>query len=179
MTIVDSKLLKKFVSLALKKLKGDWVVIGGTVLPLLDIDHRVTIDIDLAMLEKNHKDQTLNLMQLAEDLGLPIEAINQAGSFFLHKIPDWKLNLVLIKKSNTTAIYRPNGTLFLQLKISRLSNSDFADCIEMIKYCRKNKEQIDTSLLKRIIEKDLSLAIDEQKKERLLKLKKALDLKSV
>ena len=78
---LDHKVMKKFLKLAGARLSGDWVLLGGTLLPALGVDHRVTIDIDLA-----HKDQdgsqTLELMQIAEDLGLPVETINQAGAFF-------------------------------------------------------------------------------------------------
>lgn len=175
MTEINSLLLKKFINEALKHLNGEWIIFGGTVLPLLNIDHRTTIDIDIAPIERNNKNQNLDLMQIAEDIGLPIEAINQAGSFFLYKIPDWRKNILLVKKNKTCSIYRPNGTLFLQLKISRLSSTDLSDCLVMIKYCKQNKEPIDHELIKLSIQKEMKNCLDLNKKSRLKELSSFID----
>jgi hypothetical protein len=168
---ITSSVLKKFVALAIKRLKGDWVVIGGTVLPLIKIDERVTVDIDIAKVDRAAQDQTLELMEIAEEIGLPVEAINQAGSFFLHRIPHWKSKLILVSESKSARIYRPNGTLFLQLKISRLSASDFSDCLAMIRHCAKVREPLETTLLLKTIENEISKSTDDEKSERLRQLK--------
>lgn len=132
---IDSKFMKKFIALASEQLEGEWVVMGGTVLPLLGIDLRVTVDIDVVGLElKNSNQQSLRLMALAESMGLPIEAVNQAGAYFLSKIPDVREHLVLYHESKKCKIYRPNVYLFLKLKIARLSQSDLEDCLAMIKH---------------------------------------------
>ena len=170
---INSELLEKFIGLAGKRLSGDWIILGGTVLPLLGIDHRTTVDIDLARAEKSGDDQSLELMQIAEDIGLPPEAVNPAASFFLHKISDWRENLVLVSKGSKAKIYRPNGTLFLLLKISRLSESDLADCLEMLKYCKKNKEAIDLSRLQKALTVEIQKceSSDPEKVKRLKSLR--------
>jgi hypothetical protein len=37
---IDSKMMKKFINVAVDRLEGDWIIIGGTVLPLLGVDLR-------------------------------------------------------------------------------------------------------------------------------------------
>jgi hypothetical protein len=152
MTNLNSQHLKKFIEMGLEQLIGDWIIIGGTVLPLLEIDYRVTTDIDLAFTTSNGKDQTLELMQIAEQMNLPIEAINQAGAFFLFRISDWKNNIILLKKNKKTAFYRPNTTLFLQLKIARMSETDLLDCIKMIE---NYKHELDKNKISRLIKSEL------------------------
>ncbi|MFN7905072.1 MAG: DUF6036 family nucleotidyltransferase [Pseudobdellovibrionaceae bacterium] len=147
MTEINSRLLRQFVNMACERLTGDWVIIGGTVLPILGVNYRVTIDIDVAKGQKESPDQTLELMKIAEDLNLPIEAINQAGSFFLRKIKNWESNLVLLKGTKSTKIFRPNATLFFQLKIARLTQNDLQDCLEMLKNLKKIKEPMDAELI--------------------------------
>ena len=68
--------------------------------------------------------------------GLPVETINQAAGLFLRKIANWNKMLVPLIKGTAT-IYRPNVTLFLLLKMERLSESDLGDCIEFIKFSKK------------------------------------------
>ena len=72
------------------------MLIGGTVLPLLGIDHRVTMDIDLIPLKPDKENSSLlSLMELAEKLDLPVETINSAGLYFLKKIPNYHTELVI------------------------------------------------------------------------------------
>lgn len=63
---VDAAILDRFLELAVDRLDGDWVVIGGMVLPLVGITHRVTMDIDVAGPEGNR--QMLELLQLAVEV---------------------------------------------------------------------------------------------------------------
>jgi hypothetical protein len=72
-------------------------------------------------------------MTIAEKIGLAPEAINQAGAFFLNRIPRWEDNLVPILQTKHFSLSRPNSFLFLQLKIARLSESDLGDCLNMLK----------------------------------------------
>lgn len=85
MNTINHRLLKKFIDLAASKLEGDWILIGGSLLPLLGIEARTTTDIDFVNLNprKSSNQDTLELMEIAESLKLPVEAINQAGAFFL------------------------------------------------------------------------------------------------
>lgn len=129
---INQKIMNQFVSKAIQRLVGDWVLLGGSVLPLLGKEVRVTLDIDLAGPKTATQSETLILMDLAEELGLPPEAINTAGAFFLHRIPFWKDHLVLIGEGKNGNLYRPDLWLFIRLKIARLSESDLSDCLILL-----------------------------------------------
>ena len=132
--MINSKLMNKFLKKALNSLDGDWIIIGGTLLPMMGIDHRVTIDIDIINLDfKSSTNETIQLMEIAESLKLPIESINQAGAYFLSKIDNLKEHLVLLDKSKKCRIYRPDAYLYIRLKIARMSESDLSDCLIFIK----------------------------------------------
>lgn len=170
---INSKLLKKFVQLAVERLSGDWIIIGGTVLPLVNIDVRLTLDIDVAKGKSESPDQTLQLMEIAEDLGLPVEAINQAGSFFLRKIENWEDNLVLIKSSKSCRVFRPDSTLFLLMKIARFSENDFMDCREITKNLKRIGDKVDSPrVLKKIDTEIENEATDLARKKRLTEFQK-------
>lgn len=98
MSRIDAEMLQSFVRLAAERLKGDWVVIGGCVLPLLGVEHRTTVDIDVAGPRDADADQVFILMEIAEELGLPVEAINQAGAFFLRRIEGWPDHVVVVRR---------------------------------------------------------------------------------
>jgi len=168
--MISAKLLKKFKEEAVKSLFGEWVVIGGAVLHALNIEERTTMDIDLAR-KSGGEDQTLELMKISEKLKLPVTTINQAGSFFLNKIENWKDNLILMAESQNCKLYRPNGTLFLLLKIQRMSESDLQDCLQMLKFCKKENEQVDSKLLKR----NLQIAKNKSSEESILNRLKTLE----
>jgi hypothetical protein len=148
---IDSKLLRKFLKLAGARLEGDWILIGGTVLPVLGVNHRVTTDIDLIGLSNPDQGQTLALMSLAEELGLPVESVNQAGAYFLEKIEDFRNRKVLLHRGKKASIFRPDATLFILLKIKRMSESDMADCLEWIKKMKKEREQFDLPVIRKAI----------------------------
>lgn len=125
--------LKKFVQLASKSLTGEWVIIGGTVMAVLGLDYRVTVDIDFVNLNgKGSNSESLKLMEIAETLGLPVEAVNQAGAYFLSKIDDAREHLVEIQKGPRCTIYRPDVYLFVRLKLGRFTQTDLDDCLVMI-----------------------------------------------
>jgi len=151
MSKMDGPLLNRFLMKAGDKLAGDWVLLGGSLMPLLGEYIRATHDIDLAGFGPKEQAQTLKLLELAEDLRLPIEAINQAAAFFLHKIPKWKEDLILIHKGAKASIYRPNATLYVCLKLSRFSESDLEDCFAMIRVAKKLKEPMDRGRLSKAI----------------------------
>ena len=169
--MIDHDKIRKFLKKASGCLRGDWVVIGGAVLPALGIETRITYDIDLCGPEDATQEQTLALMSLAEELDLPVEAINQAGAFFLHRIDDWETQLVTLFEGEHATFYRPNPTLFILLKISRLSSSDLADCLDMIAYARRHDEDIDIDRLKHAIQK---APTSPEKAPRLTRLLRAL-----
>ncbi len=171
MRAIDGPLLRKFLKLAGKTLEGDWYLIGGTVLPCLGAGDRVTLDIDLVAAKPSQMAQTLLLMELAEGLGLPVEAINQAGAHFLSRIRQARGDWVLLYRGPKAVIYRPSATLFLLLKIRRMSESDLADCLEMLRYAAKASEPVDSrkveSAIRALHDKDES-AGRRARRERLL-----------
>jgi hypothetical protein len=161
MTVLNKRLLEKFLKLAGQNLTGEWILIGGTVLPALGIDHRVTVDIDLIGRTKAEQSQTLKLMELAEELHLPVESINQAGAYFISKLgPLKEKDLVVLHKGRNATIFRPSLALFLRLKIARLSESDLADCLEFIKLAKKLKEPLRNDKKENLIA-DLQLKIEK------------------
>lgn len=161
--------MQRFVQAAGERLSGNWVIIGGAVLPLSGIEHRVTVDIDIAGPVKSTQAEMLILMEISENLGLPIEAVNQAGAFFLHKIPNWEESLVEIHRGKKATIFRPNVNLFIRLKIARLSEADLEDCLVFLEFARAKGEFIDTKTLQRAIEKHLKNA-EGPRADRLLNL---------
>lgn len=151
MSGIDRKLLRRFLTLASDRLRGDWVLMGGAVLPLLGIEQRVTFDIDVAGPRDAGADQLLALMEIAERLGLPVEAVNQAGAYFLQRIDGWEERLVPVHEGKLARFFRPDVTLFWLLKIARLTESDLADCLALLVYARGHGEQPDARRLKREI----------------------------
>lgn len=170
---IQQTLLLKFQKLAVESLSGEWVLIGGAVLHLLGKDERITLDIDLAR-KSGQLDETLELVKIAEKLKLPISAVNQAGGFFIRQIRGWEKRLILVAESKTCRLYRPNGTLYLQLKIARMSESDLQDCLQMIRYCRQHKEDLDLKLLRKDLRAAIGKAPSAPLKTRLEDLEDAL-----
>lgn len=169
MSLLNKKKLRDFINLAGEKLKGDWVILGGTVLPLLGQEYRVTIDIDMASIDEETQKGTLALMEIAESLSLPVETINQAGAYFLKKQKFWKKNLVLLHEGKNAKIYRPNLNLYIELKIQRMSESDLQDCLEFLKIAPKVNETVDRSRLQKSIETLKPKSEAQQKRLEILK----------
>jgi hypothetical protein len=169
---VDSKLVSAFLDRVSEHLAGDWVVIGGAVLPLVGIEHRVTWDIDLAGPED--APQTLEVLELASDLGLPVEAVNQAGAFFLRRIEGWRDHLVPVRKTARASVSRPDATLYVRLKLSRLSEADLADCVAYVGYARAHGEPLDAPALRKAIRKEIRVAPSSPRRSRLRALSAAI-----
>lgn len=170
-TLLNPKILNQFMELALKNLKGDWIILGGTLLPALGVEHRSTIDIDFVSKNESSNSQLLQLMEIAQSLGLPIETINSAAAYFLKKIPDYSERLILLKKSKDCSILRPTLDLYFELKISRALESDIQDILKMIEYCIENrfdKEITDTLIFFESVENQLK--IDSKNKSQIKKL---------
>ncbi len=132
---MNPRTLKKFIEIASDRLTGEWVVIGGTVLPILGVEYRVTLDIDLIRIrEKEGNSDSLILMEIAEQIGLPIEAVNQAGAYFFSKVENANDHLVILRKGSKCTIYRPDVWLYIALKLGRFTETDLEDCLFMIKH---------------------------------------------
>lgn len=167
---LDQKTLNRFLMLAGDHLTGAWVLMGGTVLPLLGIEHRTTTDIDLVGLTQKQNVQTLQLMELAEKLNLPVECINQAAAYFLQKVHSFKEHLVPLHEGKTAIIYRPDLFLYIALKVQRLSQSDLQDCLSFIDFTVKQKEPLYEQLIAGLIQKELKSCKSQSKIKRLQKL---------
>lgn len=170
MSKIGAALIKKFIKKAGEKLDGQWVLMGGSLMPFLGASARVTYDIDLAGFGKKERAQNLEILEIAEDLGVSVEAVNQAAGFFLQKIDSWKSDLVVIHQGRKSTIYRPSATLYLILKIQRLSESDLEDCLAMLKIAKKVSEDIDRNRLEKVIRNRKKTAdkFVEQRLEKLL-----------
>jgi len=173
--VIGVPLLERFLKLAGERLRGDWVVIGGCVLPLRGVEHRVTLDIDVAGPERAGMKDTLLLLEIAEELGLPVEAINQAGALFLRRIPDWESNLIEIHRGPEAVIHVPDATLFLLLKINRLSEVDLDDCITMLDLARDRREPIDVDRVTQRVTEALQSEPSSSRAQRLLRLQALLN----
>ncbi|MEN9723149.1 MAG: hypothetical protein RJB38_1135 [Pseudomonadota bacterium] len=172
MRALDSKLLQKLLRAAAERLDGEWLLIGGTLLPAIGVETRPTVDVDLVSLEKASNEQNLKLMELAESLQLPVETINQAAGYFLQKIGYTQNELILLIQGSRATIYRPSLTLFWKLKIGRLSESDLSDCLEYLKYTRNQGESIDAPGLMTVLDQALQACLSESDRAERLKLLK-------
>ncbi len=120
-------------------LEGDWLVIGGSLLAIIQAESRTTVDIDLCPLNEMTNELRLSLMTVAQNAGLSIESINPAADFFLKQIPNWKSSIVIFLNGKKGNLYRPSFELYLKLKIERLSQTDIEDCILYYKWNKKNQ----------------------------------------
>lgn len=163
---LNSKLLQNFIKLALQSLHGEWVLLGGALLPTLGIEHRNTTDIDfLGLSDESYNDRALALMKLCDKLELPIETINQGALFFLLKINNFRKDLIVLEKNKRCTLFRPNITLFIKLKLDRFSESDYLDCLAMIKWSQKNNEKPNFRELRNLIKQKTKKA-NPEKRER-------------
>lgn len=136
--------IEALVERAGERLEGEWLLIGGSAAAVWFLSTRTTEDIDLIGLAGTQA-QRLALMELAAEAGLPVEAVNSAGDYFLRQIPDWRDQLVLLHAGARATIYRPSATLFLLLKIRRLSVVDHDDCLALLAHVRQTGETVDTA----------------------------------
>jgi len=171
---MNVKTLRKFIEIASERLTGEWMVIGGTVLPALGIEHRATVDIDFINVRlKETNADALMLMEIAEQLGLPVESINQAGAYFFSKVDDASRHLVVLKKGKKCTIYRPDVWLFVKLKLGRFTETDLQDCMAMIQNFPEEFEVAKENLMAVIQEKISSTELGQDGlRKRLLELLK-------
>lgn len=131
---------------ASKQIDGEWVLLGGSILPFLGINDRITMDVDLVPLGPPTTEHTIKLMDIAKSHGLPIEAINHSSQYFLLKIKNYKNHLITIINESNFKLYIPDIILYTTLKLNRCSESDLLDIQKYIKYCdpidRSTKNQL-------------------------------------
>ncbi len=163
--MIDKNRIETFCKKALIKLKGDWVLLGGSLLGLLNISKRQTLDIDIISISPSDSNETLKLMKIADDMKIPPEAINQAAAFYLRNLDGWQDRLVLLKQSKLCKIYRPDASLYILLKLKRNSQTDQEDIKVMISFAHEQQEPIDFKWISSLLNK-----------EETLKCSKSLDL---
>ena len=171
---LDPRLLQRFVTLAGERLKGDWVVIGGAVLPLLGVAHRTTLDIDVAGPDEADMGQMLALIVIAEEIGLSAAGINPAGSHFLRLVEDWPDHLIVVHRGSSATIHVPDATLYLLLKLRRLSESDLLDAVRMIALAEERGEAIDAARVRNAAVQALDAAPSAPRRSRLQELVRRL-----
>jgi hypothetical protein len=165
-------LLRKFLLAAGDKLKGEWLLVGGTLLPAVGIEIRPTTDIDLVGLGAAERAQNLELMELADSLGLSIETINQAAAVFVKRANISKNDIIVLHQGKSAKIYRPSAELFWKLKVSRLTAADAEDCIEYLNFCTANGDTVDKKSIRSIVAKELRTKPTSAKIKRLNHLMK-------
>lgn len=134
---LDSRVLARFLQLAVQSLDGEWVLLGGTLLPAVGIKVRSTADIDLVGLSEREDAQNMDLMRLAEAVGLPVQSVNPAAGYFFKKSNYQKSDLIVFLKGGKAIVYRPNVKLYWTLKVARLTETDFEDCVHYYNHCIK------------------------------------------
>lgn len=116
-------------------LEGDWLLVGGAAAATWFLPGRVTEDVDLVSLRGSQEDR-LALLALAERLGLSPEAFNSAADFFVHRIVDWTAEMEPLRQGRGARIHRPSVTLFILLKLGRLSEVDLDDCLALLRFAQ-------------------------------------------
>ncbi len=172
MEALGREAIEELVNAMVRRLKGDWVLIGGALAALWLHPRRITEDIDLIGLEGTLEER-LRLMEFAQDAKLPVEAVNSAADFFLRRIPGWREELILFRQGDRTRIYRPTATLFLLLKINRMSEQDLEDCMAVLDKPRSEAEPLDIQRVASALDA-LDQACDSVTSQRRAALRRAL-----
>lgn len=168
----DRARIQAIVQLVGERLEGEWLLIGGGAAAAWFAPSRTTEDLDLVGLAGTQAER-FALMELAADAGIPIEAVNSAADYFVRRITGWRDELVVLARGSRGVIYRPSATLFLLLKLRRLTAVDLADCLALIEHCKQSKEPIERERVRTAIEA-LPASADQALTERRLQLREAL-----
>ncbi|MDO9017155.1 MAG: hypothetical protein Q8S73_12290 [Deltaproteobacteria bacterium] len=123
-------------------LEGDWLLVGGAAAATWFLPGRVTEDVALVSL-RGAQDDRLALLTLAERLGLSPEAFNSTADFFVHRIPGWTAEMEPLRLGRGARIHRPTVTLFILLKVGRLSEVDLDDCLALLSFARGTSPTLD------------------------------------
>lgn len=168
----DKARIEALLAAAAEQLDGEWLLIGGAAAAAWFSVARTTEDIDLVGLAGTSAER-LALMDLAAGAGLPVEAVNSAADFFVRKIDGWRDELVPLVRGPRAKIYRPSATLFLLLKIERLTAIDLDDCAALLAHCAATGEPVDRErVLARLAA--LPAAADAGRRDRRAKLEELL-----
>lgn len=148
---LDAALVARLLDAAQEKLEGEWLLVGGALAAVWFSPERVTEDVDLVGLDATTNEQRLALMQLASEVGLPVEAVNSAADYFVRRIPGWRDELEVLRRGSRATVYRPTPTFFLLLKL-RLGEQDLDDCFGLIDFARTHGLALDHERVRRAID---------------------------
>ncbi|MEM1031582.1 MAG: hypothetical protein AAF928_07765 [Myxococcota bacterium] len=127
------------------ELEGEWLLIGGALVALWLNPRRITEDIDIIGLDDGSS-QRWQLLALAEAEHLPIETLNSAADFFVRRIASWREDIEVFRDGRRGRIHRPTPTLFVRLKMARLSEQDLDDCLGLIG--RLGRDAVDETVIR-------------------------------
>jgi hypothetical protein len=171
-TELDRERIDAALQVVVDRLPGDWLLIGGALVAVWLEPRRRTEDIDLVAVRGTGAER-LALLGVASDLGLPVEALNSAADFFVERIPNWLAETELFRQGSHGRILRPTPTLFLLLKLRRLSGTDLDDCMVML--ARASSEQLPLDRTRVLTALDeLPAATDSELRQRRARLRKAV-----
>jgi hypothetical protein len=126
MTELDRDAIERIVHAIGDQLDGKWLVVDGAALALWVSPRRLTEDVDVVPMTQTGGER-LAILELAEQLSLPIESLNSAAEFFVRRVDGWQEQLELLYAGARSTVYRPNATLMVLLKMARLSERDLED----------------------------------------------------
>jgi len=170
---VDRKLVERLIVAAADRLEGDWLLVGGALAVLWLESDRATEDIDLISLRGSQADR-LALMDQAAQIGLPIEVVNSAADYFVRRIQGWDGMIEVLREGASARVFRPNPTLFLLLKLGRLSEADLEDCLLLLRRATEQGLAVDAGRI-RAEAAALASTPDEELLQRRERLLAALD----
>lgn len=130
-TTFDRARIAALIQAVADELEGDYLLIGGALVALWLEPDRTTENLDLIGM-RGEPSERYALLDFAARRGLPIESINSAADFFVQRIPGWREQVEVLRPGARGRILRPTHTLFLLLKIGRLSERDLADCLAAV-----------------------------------------------
>lgn len=172
--MLDSRVLARFLQLAVQSLDGEWVLLGGTLLPAVGIKVRSTADIDLVGLSEREDAQNSDLMRLAEAVGLPVQSVNPAAGYFFKKSNYQKSDLIVFLKGAKAVVYRPSVKLYWTLKVARLTETDFEDCGHYYNHCVKVGDPVSTQELRSVLSERKKTEASPEQLKRLEQLESML-----
>lgn len=143
---LDKARIDLVVDAVVNRLEGRWLLVGGGLVALWLDGNRTTEDVDLVGMQGTQAER-FALMDLADELGLPIEAVNSAADFFVRRIDGWDGMIEVLRAGERATVYRPTTTLFVLLKMARLTERDLADCQLAIDGARASGDPLDEERL--------------------------------
>lgn len=164
--------IEEVVTAIVDRLEGEWLIVGGALVALWLTPRRVTEDIDVVGL-RGIPEERIALLELADELGLPIEAVNSAADFFVRRVDRWRDEIEVFRRGKKGVLFRPSTTLFLLLKIGRLSEQDLSDCVALLRRCKRESIPVDRERVVRAL-RGLEPAADAALKRRRAKLLRSL-----